>query len=355
MAGPGQICFQVLRTVWVLVSNLVCIPCYLGWLALLSPVWIFSREAYTKIEEVLFNWLLSIVSCWVWSAGFSVVETGDSLDSLAGSRLLLLPNHQSTADVPLLMSIFTARQAFTNKVMWIMDRVFKFTNFGVVAACHDDFFIRSGKAGRDLTLVELRDHLNTVYIPKKRQYMVLFPEGGFLRKRKAVSHEFAKKNDLPLLEHVTLPRTGALEVVMAVLGPDSQLDPANRLEKIVDMTLAYPGGQPLDLQSIVTGWREPCVTHVHYRQWSTSEVPQSPEQLFTWMVERYKEKEAMLAEYYTTGVFPATMFPTPTQPPGPPRPVTHDPLRFILLHIFFVLSAIAFYGLAESVFSFIAA
>ena len=46
--------------------------------------------------------------------------------------------------------------------MWIMDRVFKFTNFGVVAACHDDFFIRSGKAGRDLTLVELRDHLNTV-------------------------------------------------------------------------------------------------------------------------------------------------------------------------------------------------
>ena len=204
--------------------------------------------------------------------------------------------------------------------MWIMDRVFKFTNFGVVAACHDDFFIRSGKAGRDLTLVELRDHLNTVsslncigskdctasylqvYIPKKRQYMVLFPEGGFLRKRKAVSHEFAKKNDLPLLEHVTLPRTGALEVVMAVLGPDSQLDPATRLEKIVDMTLAYPGGQPLDLQSIVTGWREPCVTHVHYRQWSTSEVPQAPEQLFTWMVERYKEKEAMLAEYYTTGV-----------------------------------------------------
>ena len=93
----------------MLVSNLVCIPCYLGWLALLSPVWIFSREAYTKIEEVwtcnptqyctvplqvLFNWLLSIVSCWVWSAGFSVVETGDSLDSLAGSRLLLLPNHQ---------------------------------------------------------------------------------------------------------------------------------------------------------------------------------------------------------------------------------------------------------------------
>ena len=24
-------------------------------------------------------------------------------------------------------------------------------------------------------------------------------------------------------------------------------------------------GKPLDLQSIVTGWRQPCLTHVHYR------------------------------------------------------------------------------------------
>ena len=27
-------------------------------------------------------------------------------------------------------------------VMWIMDRVFKFTNFGVISWMHDDFFIR---------------------------------------------------------------------------------------------------------------------------------------------------------------------------------------------------------------------
>ena len=40
------------------------------------------------------------------------------------------------------MSIFVSRQSLTNKVMWIMDRVFKFTNFGVVSWIHDDFFIR---------------------------------------------------------------------------------------------------------------------------------------------------------------------------------------------------------------------
>ena len=87
------------------------------------------------------------------------------------------------------------------------------------------------------------------------------------RKRKAVSHEFAKKKDLPLLEHVTLPRTGALDVVMKVLGPDSEQEEGDKIERIVDMTIAYPEGKPLDLQSIVLGWRPPCNTHVHYRSW----------------------------------------------------------------------------------------
>lgn len=126
---------------------------------------------------------------------------------------------------------------------------------------------RSGRAGRELTLVELKDHLMEVFLKKKRQYMILFPEGGFLRKRKAISHEFAKKKDLPLLEHVTLPRTGALEVVMKVLGPDSDKQENEKIQKLVDMTIAYPEGKPLDLQTIVTGWRPACNTHVHYRSW----------------------------------------------------------------------------------------
>ena len=54
-------------------------------------------------------------------------------------------------------------------------------NFGIVSLMHDDFFIRSGRAGRELTLIELKDHLTNVFLKKKRKYLVLFPEGGFLR------------------------------------------------------------------------------------------------------------------------------------------------------------------------------
>ena len=108
---------------------------------------------------------------------------------------------------------------------------------------------------------------------------------------------FAKKNDLPNLEYCTLPRTGALEIALEVLGPaqsqqqkienngssngavvvtpsptaDRAAD-SERITKIVDVTIAYPEGKPLDLQSIVLGWRKPCVTHVHYRVFDVKDV-----------------------------------------------------------------------------------
>jgi len=342
MPSAGNILLYILRTVWVLLCNTICIPSYVVWMGLFLPVYLSSPRVYWQIEEVMFSWMLSMVSCWSWSAGYSIVESGESLDNLKSKRLLILPNHQSTADVPLLMSIFTARIGLTNKVMWIMDRVFKFTNFGVISWMHDDFFIRSGKAGRELTLIELKDHLTDVFLQKERQFLVLFPEGGFLRKRKAVSHEFAKKKDLPLLEHVTLPRTGALDVVMKVLGPDSEQEEGDKIERIVDMTIAYPEGKPLDLQTIVLGWRNPCNTHVHYRSWDVKELPKTSEELFNWMVNLYQQKEQMLDEYYKTGVFPHNMFQDSSKLENIPTTVCHDPLRFLTLHIFFLFSGLMF-------------
>ena len=300
--------------------------------------------------QVLFSWLLTIVSSWSWSAGYQITESGAVLDNLQHQRLLILPNHQSTADVPLLMTIFSSRIGFCNRVMWIMDNIFKFTNFGICSWMHDDFFIKSGKAGRQTTLVDLREHLIKVFLPKNRRYLVLFPEGGFLHKRKAISHQFAKKNDLPLLEHCTLPRTGALDVIMDVLGPNSQLADVKKMDKIVDMTVAFPCGNPLDLQSIITGWREPCVTHIHYREFECKDLPSSSEELFKWMVNLYQEKEQMLEEYYKTGIFPHTMFDKDAQPP---QTIRQDPIRYLILHIFFILSAVMFYKTFSYFYSFL--
>lgn len=80
----------------------------------------------------------------VWD-NFSVVESGDDIQPTLeeGTRTLLLANHQSTADVPLFMACFNAKPDVLPNIMWIMDRVFKFTNFGIVSVLHRDFFVQA--------------------------------------------------------------------------------------------------------------------------------------------------------------------------------------------------------------------
>ena len=54
---------------------------------------------------------------------------------------------------------------------------------------------------------------------------------NFVIKFKFSILRFALKNDLPLLEYCTLPRTGALEVIMQVIGPEKKdMDKQKSLE-----------------------------------------------------------------------------------------------------------------------------
>lgn len=44
------------------------------------------------------------------------------------------------------------------------------------------------------------------------------------------------------------------------------------LEYILDITIGYPNGKPLDLPNIVHGLRNPCQTYLFYRLYRSSEV-----------------------------------------------------------------------------------
>jgi lysophosphatidylglycerol acyltransferase 1 len=54
---------------------------------------------------------------------------------------VLLINHQSTSDVPVVMAALHNKGLVLGKIMWIMDDIFKYTNFGWISYFHGDFFI----------------------------------------------------------------------------------------------------------------------------------------------------------------------------------------------------------------------
>ncbi|RLW06887.1 hypothetical protein DV515_00004042 [Chloebia gouldiae] len=209
--------------------------------------------------------------------GVDVVEWGDDVKAVSEDEAMVLVNHQATGDVCTLMMCLQDKGTVVRQMMWLMDHIFKYTNFGIVSLIHGDFFIRQGRTHRDQQLVLLKDHLEKYYRSRNRKWIVLFPEGGFLRKRRETSQAFAKKNNLPFLKHVTLPRLGATQVILKTLvapqenGAPSGGDAVRKeskskgLQWVIDTTIAYPKAEPIDIQTWILGYRQPTVTHVHYR------------------------------------------------------------------------------------------
>lgn len=337
----------ILRLCFIIINNVYCIPTYVIWMLLLMPLRKLHPDTYWKIEGYFFHWLLAMVSMWSWSAGYDVLEMGDDISSCLDEKTLIIANHQSTADVPLLMAAFNTRKQVLPNIMWIMDKHFKYTNFGVVSVIHQDFFITAGKTAREKSIKELVSHLITSYIPRSRKWAVLFPEGGFLRKRKAISQKYAAQNNLPILNNVSLPRVGALQAIMKTIGPQgmannnsksinaNNINKVDKLSWVLDITIAYPKGEPLNLLAIVLGHKIPCKTIVFYRLYNCEELPAGTEALTQWLYDRFEEKEIMLETFYKTGSIPVNQYSTN---PIHPQVVAQDCLRFIILHIFFITS-----------------
>lgn len=102
------------------------------------------------------------------------------------------------------------------------------------------------------------------------------------------------------------------------------------LQWILDITVAYPKGEPIDLASIVFGHRPPCKTTLFYRLYRCKDVPQDAESLTRWLFDRWEEKEKMLEEFYATGKF--------RNGRGTSQLVEQDYLRFVIVHMFFLVS-----------------
>ncbi|CAK1582492.1 unnamed protein product [Parnassius mnemosyne] len=240
---------------------------------------------------------------------------------------------------------------------------------------HPQFLGYVGKTKREQSLEELRQHIHKYYIPLGRQFMVLFPEGGFLHKRREVSQRFAEKNNLPKLEYVSLPRAGAMKVIMEEVGPhrdegastsrenskkDNNFNQNNTskmiidtksgdsIEWILDVTIAYPDRIPLHLQDIVCGIRPPCATHIHYRLYPSNEVPSDPEEMTQWLYDRFIEKDKLLEEFYRTGHFPVRGNNSQSV-----RQVRQDNLRYLILHLFFIASTFLQYKICCELWSYL--
>ncbi|XP_025251262.1 acyl-CoA:lysophosphatidylglycerol acyltransferase 1 [Theropithecus gelada] len=323
----------LMRFAFMVANNLVAIPSYICYVIILQPLRVLDSKRFWYIEGIMYKWLLGMVASWGWYAGYTVITKMSPLNSymLLGWGMVVA------------------------QMMWLMDHIFKYTNFGIVSLVHGDFFIRQGRSYRDQQLLLLKKHLENNYRSRDRKWIVLFPEGGFLRKRRETSQAFAKKNNLPFLTNVTLPRSGATKIILNALvaqqkngspagGDAKELDSKSKgLQWIIDTTIAYPKAEPIDIQTWILGYRKPTVTHVHYRIFPIKDVPLETDDLTTWLYQRFVEKEDLLSYFYETGAFP----PSKGHKEAVSREMTLSNMWIFLIQSFAFLSGYMWYNIIQ--------
>lgn len=193
--------------------------------------------------------------------------------------------------------------------------------------------------------------MRQLYWTRDRRWFIIFPEGGFLHKRRATSQRYGLNNRFPILNHCTLPRIAGVKVILDTANPVRQVAPpidenqgkslfwmdsssivpfndghSNLAQQsndrappaplipppgpgfryLVDVTIAYPNpDDPLGMDNIMFGNRPPCEVSVHYRRIPIEDVPhQNEEALRDYLYSLWVEKERLLNHYNKHRHFP---------------------------------------------------
>lgn len=65
---------------WVILNNFYATPAYFIYMTLLLPLRFLNSKLYWRFEEIMFSWLLAMVACWNYTAGYTVREIAISTD-----------------------------------------------------------------------------------------------------------------------------------------------------------------------------------------------------------------------------------------------------------------------------------
>ncbi|KRX42690.1 Acyl-CoA:lysophosphatidylglycerol acyltransferase 1 [Trichinella britovi] len=302
-------------------TSLAFISSYLLTVISLYPLRLLWSSLYWSIESLLMRMLCLTVTIWLRLAHIEVYEQGDDVKQYVAKRCLVLVNHQSTADVPILFDIVNMHFNKLYKVVWVLDNMFRCTPFGLVCRVHGDLFIREGLQHRDRSLQLLQTELRRKFWSRRRNWIIVFPEGGFLYKRIVKSQNFAKANNLPIFHHVVVPRVGCIRAVLEVCNPlnnfpcngadfsnissiQQNSTASSPLEYLVDITIAYENGNALSLWNIATGLNSRTKVILRYKCCPISDMPrENSDTLLRYMCDRWQEKEIWLQQMLS-GSFP---------------------------------------------------
>ncbi len=254
-----------------------------------------SRNTFRKTNRFFAD------TWWGWCVklarrlhGVQVLITGDDVPQ--GENAIVVANHQQMADIPVLFELAWRKQRLGD-LKWYVKDVLKYApGIGWGMLFLDCLFIK-----RNWT--EDKGYIDRVFSrileDKVPVWVVSFAEGTRSTPSKLEgSRKYARQKGLPELEHVLLPRTKGFVATFLALR--------DHVDAVYDVTIGYEDGFPT-----LTQWCKGYVpkTYLHVRRFPSADLPESDKELTAWLVERFREKDDLLEQYYNSGEFLLTAAP----------------------------------------------
>lgn len=254
--------------------------------ALISPL---APNGVRRLNRWLANWWWGLCARFTRHIGRAEVRVSGH-DVPENENAILLCNHQSMSDITVLFEL-GLRKGRLGDLKWYVKDVLKWVpGIGWGMLFLDCLFVKRNwtqdKASIAATFKRIVDNKVPVWV-------VSFAEGTRITPEKsASSREFAASRGYPQLQHVLLPRTKGVVATVEGMG--------DHLDAIYDLTIGYTRAIPTLWQ-----WTKGLapVVHLHVRRWPIEEVPKEAEALASWLVQRYADKDQLLAGFYESGEF----------------------------------------------------
>lgn len=254
---------------------------FFNFLQMLSFVLIrpFSGKAFRRFNCFLaYSWW---GACWLGLERLQGLQVDITGDHLPDENAIVLMNHQNMTDIPALFPL-ALKQGKLGHLKWFVKDSLKYVpGVGWGMKFLDCLFVKREWHQDQGKIESVFSKFHQEDIPI---WLVSFPEGTRLTKEKvARSQEYAKKNNLPALNNVLLPRTKGFTA--SVLGLRSHV------KAVYDITIDYQG-KPPDLNELIAGQVEKIRLDV--KRFPIDELPKDESHLSQWLIDRYIVKDQML-------------------------------------------------------------
>jgi 1-acyl-sn-glycerol-3-phosphate acyltransferase len=278
--------------------SLLLIPPLLAFLLLLNLVQmlslllrLFSGPAFRFVNrQCAAGWFNFLTWALEHGLGVRFVVTGDALP--ARENAFVIANHQSGCDIPALVAL-ASRCRRAGDLKWFVKHPIKWVpGIGWGMQFLDCIFVRRNWTADKDKILATFERLRTHRVPF---WILSFVEGTRLTPAKLErSRVYCAKAGLPVLANVMSPRTRGFEATLEGLG--------SLTDAVYDVTIAFEGyevGRVPGLKALFFGGMNRV--HMHVRRYPAAALPASREARVAWVLDRFEEKDRMLARFRDTG------------------------------------------------------